>query len=68
LSALDVGIGGLIVQSWREVRRTLALWGPEFAGRAVALGYGNVAWYPEGSDGWAAAGLPLEKRIPQPRP
>jgi PQQ-dependent catabolism-associated CXXCW motif protein len=38
------------------------------ARRALALGYANVAWYPEGSDGWAAAGLPLEKRIPEPRP
>ena len=35
------------------------------AKRALALGYSNVAWYPEGSDGWAAAGLPLEKRTPE---
>jgi PQQ-dependent catabolism-associated CXXCW motif protein len=32
------------------------------ARRALELGYKNVDWYPEGSDGWAAAGLPLEKR------
>ena len=32
------------------------------AKRALALGYAHVAWYPEGADGWAAAGLPLEKR------
>jgi PQQ-dependent catabolism-associated CXXCW motif protein len=38
------------------------------AKRALALGYANVAWYPEGSDGWAAAGLPVEKRAPEPRP
>ena len=38
------------------------------AKRALALGYSNVAWYPEGSDGWAAAGLPLEKRTPETRP
>jgi PQQ-dependent catabolism-associated CXXCW motif protein len=38
------------------------------AKRALALGYSNVAWYPEGSDGWAAAGLPVEKRAPEPRP
>ncbi len=38
------------------------------ARRALALGYSNVAWYPEGSDGWAAAGLPLEKRSPEQRP
>ena len=30
------------------------------AKRAVQSGYGNVVWYPEGTDGWAAAGLPLE--------
>ena len=35
---------------------------------ALELGYKNVDWYPEGSDGWAAAGLPLEKRTPEPRP
>ncbi len=38
------------------------------AKRALELGYKNVDWYPEGSDGWAAAGLPLEKRTPEPRP
>jgi PQQ-dependent catabolism-associated CXXCW motif protein len=38
------------------------------AKRALALGYTNVDWYPEGSDGWAAAGLPVEKREPEPRP
>ena len=38
------------------------------ARRALELGYRNVDWYPEGSDGWAAAGLPVEKRTPEPRP
>jgi PQQ-dependent catabolism-associated CXXCW motif protein len=38
------------------------------AKRALTLGYANVAWYPEGTDGWAAAGLPLEKRAPEPPP
>ena len=38
------------------------------AKRALVLGYSNVAWYPGGSDGWAAAGLPVEKRAPEPRP
>ena len=38
------------------------------AKRALALGYANVAWYPGGSDSWAAAGLPVEKRAPEPRP
>jgi PQQ-dependent catabolism-associated CXXCW motif protein len=38
------------------------------AKRATAFGYRNVAWYPEGTDGWSAAGLPLESRKPEPRP
>ena len=38
------------------------------AKRAVALGYAHVAWYREGTDGWARAGYPLERRDPAPRP
>ena len=38
------------------------------AKRAIGLGYAHVAWYPEGTDGWAASHLPLELRIPLPRP
>jgi PQQ-dependent catabolism-associated CXXCW motif protein len=38
------------------------------AKRAIALGYGHVAWYPEGTDGWAEDHLPLEARTPVPRP
>jgi PQQ-dependent catabolism-associated CXXCW motif protein len=38
------------------------------AKRALALGYTNVAWYPEGTDGWAAHGLKLEARAPVARP
>jgi PQQ-dependent catabolism-associated CXXCW motif protein len=37
------------------------------AKRAVALGY-NVAWYPDGTDGWQDAGLPLSVAVPVPRP
>jgi PQQ-dependent catabolism-associated CXXCW motif protein len=37
------------------------------AKRAMTLGYSNVAWYPEGADGWAKAGYPLEPREPEPR-
>lgn len=36
------------------------------AKRAMTLGYSNVSWYPEGTDGWAAAGHPLEERKPEP--
>ena len=38
------------------------------AKRALALGYTRVDWYPEGTDGWAGAGYPLELREPMPRP
>jgi PQQ-dependent catabolism-associated CXXCW motif protein len=38
------------------------------AKRALAIGYMNVAWYPEGTDGWGAQGWPLELRTPVPRP
>ena len=38
------------------------------AKRAMALGYQRVAWYPDGTDGWAARQLPLEPLTPVPRP
>ena len=38
------------------------------AKRALVLGYSNVAWYPEGTDGWQAALLPLQDATPEPRP
>jgi PQQ-dependent catabolism-associated CXXCW motif protein len=38
------------------------------AKRAVALGYSNVIWYPDGADGWEKAGLPLASVAPEPRP
>jgi PQQ-dependent catabolism-associated CXXCW motif protein len=38
------------------------------AKRALTLGYSNVAWYREGTDGWSGAGLPLEEATPEPRP
>jgi len=34
------------------------------AKRAMTMGYANVAWYPDGTDGWAAAALPLEQATP----
>ncbi|WP_315704697.1 MULTISPECIES: PQQ-dependent catabolism-associated CXXCW motif protein [unclassified Bradyrhizobium] len=37
------------------------------AKRALSYGYANVAWYPEGTDGWAAADLPLAEVQPEPR-
>jgi PQQ-dependent catabolism-associated CXXCW motif protein len=38
------------------------------AKRALSLGFANVVWYREGTDGWAAAGLPLQETTPEPRP
>ena len=38
------------------------------AKRALALGYSHVAWYPDGTDGWAADQLPFESRTPLERP
>jgi PQQ-dependent catabolism-associated CXXCW motif protein len=40
--------------SWNAIRR------------AASWGYSNLYWYPEGSDGWADAGLPLVAGTPQP--
>jgi PQQ-dependent catabolism-associated CXXCW motif protein len=38
------------------------------AKRAIAIGYTRVAWYPDGTDGWAGHHLPLERRTPLQRP
>jgi PQQ-dependent catabolism-associated CXXCW motif protein len=38
------------------------------AKRALAMGYANAAWYPEGTDGWDDALLPLKESQPEPRP
>ena len=37
------------------------------AKRAMGYGYARVHWYPEGTDGWAAAGLELAVSQPSPR-
>lgn len=37
------------------------------ARRALSYGYPNVAWYPEGTDGWQRANLPVAESHPQPR-
>jgi PQQ-dependent catabolism-associated CXXCW motif protein len=37
------------------------------AKRAMTLGYTSVHWYPEGTDGWAAAKHPLEEKKPELR-
>jgi PQQ-dependent catabolism-associated CXXCW motif protein len=37
------------------------------ARRALSFGYTNVAWYPEGTDGWERANLPVKEAQPEPR-
>ena len=37
------------------------------AKRLLSYGYRNVAWYPEGTDGWEGALLPLAEARPEPR-
>src|SRR4051794_1427511 len=37
------------------------------AKRALTFGYRNVAWYPQGTDGWQRADLPVAESQPQPR-
>jgi PQQ-dependent catabolism-associated CXXCW motif protein len=37
------------------------------AKRALSYGYHNVAWYPEGTDGWQRADLPVAESQPEPR-
>jgi PQQ-dependent catabolism-associated CXXCW motif protein len=38
------------------------------AKRILSMGYANVAWYPDGTDGWADALLPLAEAQPEPAP
>ena len=37
------------------------------AKRAMSYGYSNVAWYPEGTNGWERAELPMAESRPEPR-
>jgi PQQ-dependent catabolism-associated CXXCW motif protein len=37
------------------------------AKRILSYGYTSVAWYPEGTDSWEQAGLPLTESRPEPR-
>jgi PQQ-dependent catabolism-associated CXXCW motif protein len=38
------------------------------AKRALSFGYRNIAWYPDGTDGWERANLPTAEAQPEPRP
>jgi len=38
------------------------------AKRILTYGYSTVAWYPDGTDGWERANLPLVESQPEPRP
>ena len=33
----------------------------------LAMGYADVVWYPDGTDGWAEADLPLRESMPEPQ-
>ena len=37
------------------------------AKRILTYGYSNVAWYPDGTDGWERANLPMVESKPEPR-
>jgi len=37
------------------------------AKRVLSYGYSNVAWYPDGTDGWQRAELPVAESQPEPR-
>src|SRR5258705_455008 len=37
------------------------------AKRVLSYGYPNVAWYPEGTEGWERANLPVAEAQPEPR-
>ena len=51
-----------------QLPRHLTEEGARATKRALSLGYSDVAWYREGTDGWAAAGLPLQEATPELRP
>lgn len=38
------------------------------AKRILAMGYANVVWYPDGTDGWVEANLPLRESSPEQQP
>lgn len=38
------------------------------AKRAIEYGYTDISWYPDGTDGWRAAGYQLERVEPEERP
>jgi PQQ-dependent catabolism-associated CXXCW motif protein len=38
------------------------------AKRILSYGYSHVAWYPDGTDGWERANLPMAESQPEPRP
>src|SRR5882757_3034654 len=37
------------------------------AKRVLSYGYSNVAWFPQGTDGWERANLPVTESQPEPR-
>ncbi|MCC8969397.1 PQQ-dependent catabolism-associated CXXCW motif protein [Bradyrhizobium brasilense] len=65
---------GLVRASGGDATRLLVIYCQEncwmswnAAKRVLSNGYRNVAWYPEGTDGWERAKLPLADAEPEPR-
>ncbi|MCA6102893.1 PQQ-dependent catabolism-associated CXXCW motif protein [Bradyrhizobium australafricanum] len=65
---------GLVRASGGDATRLLVIYCQEncwmswnAAKRVLSYGYRNVAWYPEGTDGWERAKLPLADAEPEPR-
>jgi rhodanese-related sulfurtransferase len=38
------------------------------AKRVLEMGYTNVAWYPDGTEGWGEMNNPMKESTPEPRP
>jgi hypothetical protein len=41
---------------------------PGASGSPILAALRTVAWYPDGTDGWQDAGLPLSEAVPAPQP
>jgi len=61
-------IAGLCGFLGSEAGRVLRIDGLEWLAATIRAKPDAGAWYREGTDGWLAAGLPLEEAIPEPRP
>jgi PQQ-dependent catabolism-associated CXXCW motif protein len=74
-TTLHYFVAGLKKASGGDLARTLVFYCKRecwmswnAAKRALTLGYKSVDWFPDGVEGWRAAGYPLQRRAPEPRP